>query len=557
MEDILDIITRIIASVTTRFGERGRDTTDAPALADGRIGNGSGEREGMSGSSRIENGMADQLGDLREESVTSASSSVHPIGIPIIHSRNLGFIRPGPPRVAIATGRLGEWSPCGFGFLPSFQSRACGVGSVPACCVSYPRKTVRRSPLPPLSASDALGVGRFLRFNSPGRHLLRSMSKSPLFSASFATGVGNDPNPVALVRGAEGLRWNAIPFSVKPALGQVPKNSAQPISEQRCHVLHDCVLRSNHANGAHQFPVESRTLSGKAGALASVRHVLAGESSDNDISIREFHLRYIAKIRHVRPMFRENARAEEIVFAEGYGFKTASPLQPETETANAAEQIEDFQHPPLPQEDSPAHGECTPGSELGLSPSAEETDADTPCVTGDRRPGDLLETRAVMGNGSVIAATPDRCAIIGRIGELAPMTPALRAEKAPRADVRTGQEQGPDRLLFDGGGPIRNERQQCDAMCRFGQTEGEAPGRPGAPRLAHDHLSIDPMLQIATGEQDREIDPGMIMQRAIVVRAKEVMQIDVEETVARDDPPTFQVWRLQAADHDIWSAVHA
>ena len=59
------------------------------------------------------------------------------------------------------------------------------------------------------------------------------------------------------------------PFRIIPALGQVPENRSHPSTKQRCHVLHDCVERSNHANGAHQFPVESRTGPGQAGASAS------------------------------------------------------------------------------------------------------------------------------------------------------------------------------------------------------------------------------------------------------------------------------------------------
>ena len=44
----------------------------------------------------------------------------------------------------------------------------------------------------------------------------------------IAVGVGNDVNPVTSVRGADGCRWDAIPFRIKPALGQVPENSSEP-----------------------------------------------------------------------------------------------------------------------------------------------------------------------------------------------------------------------------------------------------------------------------------------------------------------------------------------
>ena len=109
-----------------------------------------------------------------------------------------------------------------------------------------------------MSASDARGVGSKRLASTTSRFgFLSPLRASVTAPVILARGVGNDPNPVPFVRGADGFRWYAIPLSVKPALGQVPENDAHPISKQRCHVLHNCVLRSYHAKGSHQFPVES------------------------------------------------------------------------------------------------------------------------------------------------------------------------------------------------------------------------------------------------------------------------------------------------------------
>jgi len=160
------------------------------------------------------------------------------------------------------------------------------------------------------------------------------MLKSPRFSASFAIGVGNNPDSVPLVRGADGSRRYAIPFRVKPALGHVPENNVQPVTKQRCHVLHDCVLRSNQAKGSHKFPVQSRTLSGKAGALSGPRNILAGEPADDDIGRGELGCSNVVVAGDAWPVLGEDAPAERIDLAERDGSHSGS-FEPEAETANS------------------------------------------------------------------------------------------------------------------------------------------------------------------------------------------------------------------------------
>jgi len=169
------------------------------------------------------------------------------------------------------------------------------------------------------------------------------MSKLPRFSASFVIGVGNNVDPVTFVRGADGARRNAIPFKIKPALGHVSENSSHPISKQRCHVLHDCVLRSYQAKGSHKFPVQSRTLSGKAGAFSSTRNILAGESSSNDIghSFVKAHLGHVGGHRYARPVLMEYGTAERIDFTHRGDLESCA-LQAEFKSANSAEEAKNL-----------------------------------------------------------------------------------------------------------------------------------------------------------------------------------------------------------------------
>jgi hypothetical protein len=58
-----------------------------------------------------------------------------------------------------------------------------------------------------------------------------------MFAASV--GVGNNPEPVPQVRGANVGSAYAVPFRIIPERGQVSENSLNPPSKQCCDVLHD------------------------------------------------------------------------------------------------------------------------------------------------------------------------------------------------------------------------------------------------------------------------------------------------------------------------------
>ena len=119
-----------------------------------------------------------------------------------------------------------------------------------------PRANSRCAPasvLLPLSPSVARGVGKGAKkFRGD-----RPAERSAIAFVLLASGVGSNPDAVSSVRGTNGARRYAMPFRVIPDLGQVPKNGVQPSTKQRCHVLQQDELGSNHANGSNHFPPES------------------------------------------------------------------------------------------------------------------------------------------------------------------------------------------------------------------------------------------------------------------------------------------------------------
>ena len=59
------------------------------------------------------------------------------------------------------------------------------------------------------------------------------------------------------------------------------------------------------------------------------------------------------------------------------------------------------------------------------------------------------------------------------------------------------------------------------------------------------------MLIIGAIQQDTDVAPRMAMQSAIIIRAQEEMQINVEKAVAGDNPSAEQVRVFFAADDEI------
>jgi hypothetical protein len=78
--------------------------------------------------------------------------------------------------------------------------------------------------------------------------------------------VGNNKDAIPLMRGAKGARWNAVPFSIVPALGQVSENSAKPPNKETWYVLHEDEEGSYFANESGVLSPEPATFAVDAGA---------------------------------------------------------------------------------------------------------------------------------------------------------------------------------------------------------------------------------------------------------------------------------------------------
>jgi len=111
-----------------------------------------------------------------------------------------------------------------------------------------------------------------------------------LFFESCAVGVGHgdDEDAVAPVRGADGLRWDAVPLRIEPALGQLSENGTEPppsvSRKESWNVLQEHEARSHHANDPHEVEEQAGLGGVDAGLLAGDRDVLAGEASANKVN---------------------------------------------------------------------------------------------------------------------------------------------------------------------------------------------------------------------------------------------------------------------------------
>jgi len=289
----------------------------------------------------LQDGAADDFRDLRDNGVAEGSKAVHPRGNPMSHSTHVGFSEP-PIWFA---NRPETWS-VSFGRMPP------GVGSLSAKFTARP-SSFPEGPLLRPSWLKPCGVG-----HSPCRaiapkvglsaapELAERLKKLPL---STVTGVGNNPNPVPLVRRTNGGSWNAVPFRIKPERGQVPENAVEPSPAKRADVLHDDVEGSKLANKTGVLEPETRSLARKPRALPRDADVLAGEAATDDIDGDAVSNKSVCRegphiviARDAGPVLCENGAAVGLDFAEGDGSESFGPFEPKAETSNAAEQVEHF-----------------------------------------------------------------------------------------------------------------------------------------------------------------------------------------------------------------------
>ena len=299
----------------------------------------------------LEDGAADQFGDLRDYGVSEPFKSVCSIGNPISHSTHVGFSPPRLPELTPSTMPTDRGSEdcCRPGALliPALKSPALGVGHI----------VTQRFRLTDLFVS---------KFNASLDVHRRSMWSDAAGVGTECVGlkVSDDPDAVASVMCANVGSWYAVPLRIIPDRGQVSENSAHSSTKQRCDVLHDDEARSKLASKAHDFTPESRAFSSEPCSKSRKGQVLAGEASADDIDGNSVSSQNIGAefsnvmvARHLRPVFRQHAAGKFFDLAKGDRLETASAFEAKRESANAAEEVENAQllHSPLHQMNSAHH----------------------------------------------------------------------------------------------------------------------------------------------------------------------------------------------------------
>jgi hypothetical protein len=140
-----------------------------------------------------------------------------------------------------------------------------------------------------------------------------------------------------------------VPFRVIPERSDLPEHLIQSASAKGADVFNDDPTRPNFLDEPAVFAPQPRALSRKPGSCAAdCADVLARESSSDNVNWADVfgaQVTHILEAGHVRPMLPKHCSAVGVDFAEGDGTHSGS-LEPEGETADSAEEIEDI-HPSL------------------------------------------------------------------------------------------------------------------------------------------------------------------------------------------------------------------
>lgn len=247
-----------------------------------------------------------------------------------------------PERVSLAVG-VGHFS-SGAGAALSSAAPASDQPCLPATADGL--GWVSR-----LAFGLAVGVGqsrnRFAGLGLP--RTVCSRSPRPPLSAMVALGVGNQPEPVAAVRGAKVGRGYTIPPSIVPERSEAPEHLVQSAMAKGRDVFDDGPFRAEFTDDPGVLPPEAGAFSREARARSREADVLARKSTADEVGTtgaggHEFIIiaprqRSHVVEKHRVPMIGQDASAIFIRFAERHGFH-AGPLKAEREGANAGKQVE-------------------------------------------------------------------------------------------------------------------------------------------------------------------------------------------------------------------------
>ncbi len=287
---------------------------------------------------------ADGLCPRRADGVSEGSKAVCPVGNPISHSTHTGFSCPYVPesrscpgiesRPFCEGGSVEFLASCAVGVAHSFTA-ACRFGEPSPC-----------SPAP--VAQEAVGAGQYL--TAAGSPFRGSLAMLPLFSESFARGVGHIPcdaePPIAPMVRAEVGSGYAVPESIIPERGQVSENASKPGTEDAWDVFQEDEAGSKLASESGNLRPEGAASAFNASSLASEREVLTGEAAADGVnggdasgsksgSVKVSH---VSEDRDFRPVLAQDCLPIGVDLTESGCLEMARGLQAQVKPANAGEQ---------------------------------------------------------------------------------------------------------------------------------------------------------------------------------------------------------------------------
>lgn len=239
---------------------------------------------------RGHDGASNEFRDFGDDGIAEGVQSVHPIGRFVIHSPKQGFRK----TIISTKGRMRDV------------------------------EQMRRATLPPLS----------------------SRAKTDALEQSFhslAGRVGNNPSPLAGLRGSNKPAWESIPFRIIPDGGKRPEYLVKSVPGEAVNVFDDRVVGTEIPDDPLVFKPKTALLSVKSG-LSTVNsgsgaNVLAWEAAADDLDADGVsvvpealacNISDILVTRDAWPVFREDSPAERIEFAKGNSSHPRS-FEPEAE----------------------------------------------------------------------------------------------------------------------------------------------------------------------------------------------------------------------------------
>lgn len=164
--------------------------------------------------------------------------------------------------------------------------------------------------------------------------------------------VSDDPDSVTTVRRANMGSGDTMPFRIIPDRIECPEKDFQSSTAKLWGVFEDGKPGPDLADDTDEFPPQAGSGSINASASTSDRDVLAGEASceaidGNAVSSQNIgsEISDIMIARNSRPVLLEGVSRRGFDFAECDRLEAAGAFEATAETAYAAEEIEDADHP--------------------------------------------------------------------------------------------------------------------------------------------------------------------------------------------------------------------